>query len=125
MFCNRLTAKFILEAKLVLVESDPEQLLKTTKEIWIYKKNTQPLNVKNAGCVFKNPRGLSAGALIDRAGLKGLQIGGATVSEKHANFIIAGKDCKSRDVARLIDAVKQRVKEQSDIDLELEIEIWN
>jgi UDP-N-acetylmuramate dehydrogenase len=119
-----ITAKFILEARLELVEADPEQLLKTTKEIWIYKKNTQPLNVRNAGCVFKNPRGLSAGALIDRAGLKGLQIGGATVSDKHANFITTEKGCKSSDVKRLIDAVKQRVQEKFDVELETEIEIW-
>jgi UDP-N-acetylmuramate dehydrogenase len=67
---------------------------------------------------------MSAGALIDRAGLKGLQIGGAAVSEKHANFIIAQTGCKSSDVLRLIDAVKERVKEQTDIDLGLEVEIW-
>jgi UDP-N-acetylmuramate dehydrogenase len=63
--------------------------------------------------------------LIDRAGLKGLQIGGAAVSEKHANFIIAEKGCKSRDVMRLIDAIKERVKEHFDTELELEIEIWS
>jgi UDP-N-acetylmuramate dehydrogenase len=121
---TNINAKFILNARLKLTEGDPDQIMKTVKEIWIYKKNNQPLNSKNSGCIFKNPRGLSAGALIDRAGLKGLQIGGAVVSEKHANFIIAEKDCKSRDVIRLIDAIKQRVKEQFDTDLELEIEIW-
>lgn len=119
-----ITAKFILAARMELVEADPEQLLKITKEIWIYKKNTQPLNIKNAGCVFKNPRGLSAGALIDRAGLKGLQIGAATVSDKHANFITTEKDCKSSDVKRLIDAVAQRVQEKFDVELKMEIEIW-
>ena len=82
------------------------------------------MNTRNCGCIFKNPRGVSAGALIDRAGLKGLQIGAAAVSEKHANFIIAEKGCKSRDVMRLIDAVKERVKERFDIELEPEIEIW-
>ena len=122
---TNITAQFILNANLELSGGDPEQIMRTVKEIWIYKKNSQPLNTKNAGCIFKNPRGLSAGALIDRAGLKGLQIGGATVSDKHANFIIAAKDCKSRDVMRLIDAIKQRVKEQFDTDLELEIEIWS
>jgi len=121
---SNITAKFILDAKMKLIEADPEQILRTTKEIWIYKKNTQPLNTKNAGCVFRNPRGMAAGALIDRAGLKGLQIGGATVSEKHANFVIAEKGCKSGDVIRLIDAIKNRVKEKFDVDLELEIEIW-
>jgi UDP-N-acetylmuramate dehydrogenase len=122
---TNINAKFILNARLKLTEGDPDQIMKTVKEIWIYKKNNQPLNSKNSGCIFKNPRGLSAGVLIDRAGLKGLQIGGAVVSEKHANFIIAEKDCKSRDVIRLIDAIKQRVKEQFDTDLETEIEIWS
>jgi UDP-N-acetylmuramate dehydrogenase len=122
---TNITAKFILNARIKLAPGDPEQIMQTVKEIWIYKKNTQPLNTKNSGCIFKNPRGLSAGALIDRAGLKGLQIGGATVSEKHANFIIAGKDCKSRDIIRLIESIKQRIKEQFDTELEPEIEIWN
>jgi len=120
-----ITAKFILNATLNLNSADPEQIMRTVKEFWIYKKNNQPLNTKNSGCIFKNPRGVSAGALVDRAGLKGLQIGGAVVSEKHANFIIAQKGCKSRDVMRLIDAVKQRVNEQFGIELELEIEIWD
>jgi UDP-N-acetylmuramate dehydrogenase len=122
---TNITAKFILSAQMKLVSGDPEQIMRTLKEIWIFKKNNQPLNSKNSGCIFKNPRGASAGALIDRAGLKGLQIGGAAVSEKHANFIIAEKGCKSRDVMRLIDAIKERVKEHFDTELELEIEIWN
>ncbi len=122
---TNITAKFILNARLNLTEGDPEQIMRTVKEIWIYKKNSQPLNTKNSGCIFKNPRGVSAGALIDRAGLKGLKIGGAAVSEKHANFIIAEKGCKSRDVMRLIDAIKERVKEHFDTELELEIEIWS
>jgi len=122
---TNIAARFILNARLNLTGADPQQIMQTVKEVWIYKKNTQPLNTKNAGCVFKNPRGVSAGALIDRAGLKGLKIGEAVVSEKHANFIIAEKGCQSRDVIRLVDAIKQRVKEKFDIDLELEIEIWN
>jgi UDP-N-acetylmuramate dehydrogenase len=122
---TNITAKFILSARLKLNTADPEQIMRTVKEVWIYKKNNQPLSSKNSGCIFKNPRGVSAGALIDRAGLKGLQIGEAVVSEKHANFIIAQKGCKSRDVSRLIDAIRQRVKEQFDIELELEIEIWS
>ena len=121
---TNITAKFILNAQLKLTAGEPEQIMRTVKEIWIYKKNNQPLNTKNSGCIFKNPRGVSAGALIDRAGLKGLQIGRATISEKHANFIIAEKGCRSRDVMRLIDAIKQRVEEQFGIELELEIEIW-
>ena len=98
--------------------------MRTVKESWMCKKNNQPLNTRNCGCVFKNPPGASAGALIDRAGLKGLQVGGAIVSEKHANFIVAGDGCTSRDIMRLIDAVKQWVREQFDVGLEPEIEIW-
>jgi UDP-N-acetylmuramate dehydrogenase len=121
---TNITAKFILNARLKLAEGDPEQIMRTVKEIWIYKKNNQPLNTKNSGCVFKNPRGVSAGALIDRAGLKGQRVGGAVVSEKHGNFIVAEKGCTSRDVMELIDTVKQKVKEQFGVELELEIEIW-
>jgi len=122
---TNITAKFILGATLQLASAEPEQVLRTVKEIWIYKKNSQPLNTKTCGCIFKNPRGVSAGALIDRAGLKGLQIGQAVVSEKHANFIIAKNGCTSRDVRRLIELIQQKVKEQFGIGLEPEIEIWD
>ncbi len=121
---TNITAKFILAAQIKLYEADPQQLLNMVKEIWIYKKNTQPLNTRSAGCVFKNPRGMSAGAMIDRTGLKGTRVGGAVVSEKHANFIVAEKDCKSGDVISLIETVRKKVKEKFDVELELEIEIW-
>jgi UDP-N-acetylmuramate dehydrogenase len=121
---TNITTKFILGARLILTEGDSEQIMRTLKEIWIYKKNTQPLNARNSGCIFKNPRGVSAGALIDRAGLKGLRVGGAVVSDKHANFIIAEQGCTSRDVMKLVEQVKKKVKGQFDIELELEIEIW-
>jgi len=122
---TNITAKFILSAEMKLNPADPEQIMRTVKEIWIYKKNNQPLNTRNSGCIFKNPKGASAGALIDKAGLKGRRVGGAVVSEKHANFIIAEKDCKSSDVMKLIDIIRQKVKERFDTELELEIEIWD
>lgn len=117
-------ALLILNAKLTLNQADPKEIMRTVKESWIYKKNSQPLNTRNCGCVFKNPPGTSAGALIDRAGLKGLQIGGAAVSEKHANFIVANEGCTSRDVLRLIETVRQKVREHADVELQTEIEIW-
>lgn len=121
---SNITAKFILDAKINLTRSEPDAILKTVKEIWMYKKNSQPLNTKSAGCIFKNPRGLSAGALIDRAGLKGMTTGGAVVSEKHGNFILANKGCKASDVLKLIDKIKASVKEKFNVELQLEIEIW-
>ncbi len=121
---TNITAKFILSAEFRLTEDDPYRILKQVKQIWIYKKNTQPLAKRNAGCIFKNPRGLSAGALIDRAGMKGKQVGGAHVSEKHANFILAAPGTKAFDVLKLIEEIREAVYRKFEVYLELEIEVW-
>ena len=121
---TNIAAKFILGGTLELEEDDPDRIMKKTKEIWMYKRNTQPLNTKNCGCMFKNPRGLSAGALIDQAGLKGMKIGGAEVSTKHANFIVANPGCKADDVMRLVKIIREKVFERNEIHLESEVQIW-
>lgn len=121
---TNISAPFILGATLELDEEDPDRIMKRTKEIWMYKRNTQPLNTKNCGCIFKNPRGLSAGALIDQAGLKGMAVGGAEVSTKHANFIIAHPGCKADDVMRLVKIIREKVWEKNQIQLESEVKIW-
>ena len=121
---TNVSAKFILAAEFRLNEDDPHRILNQVKQIWIYKKNTQPLGKDNAGCIFKNPRGLSAGALIDRAGLKGRRVGGAYVSEKHANFILADRGTKASDVLKLINVIREEVYKKSEVYLELEIEVW-
>jgi UDP-N-acetylmuramate dehydrogenase len=82
------------------------------------------LSHQSAGCIFKNPRGMSAGMLIDQAGLKGTRVGQAEVSDRHGNFIIANAGATSDDVLKLIDLVRQRVSERLGIELEREIEIW-
>ncbi len=116
---------FILGATLELDEEDPERIMQKTKEIWMFKRNSQPLNTKNCGCIFKNPRGLSAGALIDQAGLKGMRVGGAEVSTKHANFIVAHPGCLADDVLRLIKIIREKVYEKNQIVLESEVKIWS
>jgi UDP-N-acetylmuramate dehydrogenase len=121
---TNITQQFILGAVIELDEDDPERIMKRTKEIWMYKRNTQPLNTKNCGCIFKNPRGLSAGALIDQAGLKGFRVGGAEVSEKHANFIIAHPGCSAADVLKLVKLIRERVYERNQVTLESEVKIW-
>jgi UDP-N-acetylmuramate dehydrogenase len=121
---TNIAATFILETTLELEEDDPQRIMRRTKEIWMYKRNTQPLNSKNCGCIFKNPRGLSAGALIDQAGLKGFRCGGAEVSAKHANFIIANPGCTAADVLKLIKIIKEKVYEQKQIVLEEEVQVW-
>ncbi|MCD6304473.1 MAG: FAD-binding protein, partial [Planctomycetes bacterium] len=121
---TNIAAPFILAAEFRLAEDDPHRILRQVKQIWIYKKNTQPLSNRNAGCVFKNPRGMSAGALIDRAGLKGRRVGGAYVSQKHANFILADPGTRASDVLKLINVIRETVYKRSEVYLELEIEIW-
>ena len=86
--------------------------------------NSQPLNAKSAGCMFKNPRGLSAGALIDQAGLKGFRVGGAEVSTKHANFVVAHPGCRADDILRLVKIIKEKVAEKNDVALESEVQVW-
>jgi UDP-N-acetylmuramate dehydrogenase len=121
---TNIVAPFILSATLDLDEEDPERMMRRTKEIWMYKKNTQPLNTKNCGCIFKNPRGLSAGALIDQAGLKGMTVGNAQVSTKHANFIVAHPGCSAEDVVKLIRIVREKVYEKHQVELESEVRMW-
>jgi UDP-N-acetylmuramate dehydrogenase len=121
---TNIAAKFILGATLELDEDDPERIMKRMKEVWMFKRNSQPLNTKNAGCIFKNPRGLSAGALIDQAGLKGMRVGNAEVSDKHANFIIAHPGCKADDVLKLVKIIQEKVWEKNEIHLESEVKIW-
>ena len=91
---------------------------------WIVRKASQPMGHQCSGCVFKNPRGASAGALIDDAGLKGTRIGGAVVSDRHANFIIAEPECSSTDVLRLVELIRGQVHERTGTELECELEIW-
>jgi UDP-N-acetylmuramate dehydrogenase len=121
---TNIAAKFILNCTLELDEDDPDRIMKKTKEIWMYKRNSQPLNTKNAGCMFKNPRGLSAGALIDQAGLKGFKVGGAEVSTKHANFIVAHPGCTADDVMNMVKIIREKVFEKNQIHLESEVQIW-
>lgn len=92
-------------------------------EIITYRTRTQPYGDKSAGCVFRNPSGESAGALIEKCGLKGAKIGGAEVSSLHANFIVNKKDASAQDVLALANHVKKNVKEKAGVDLEMEIRV--
>ena len=114
----------ILEAKFALEQDDSEKLTKRMQKQWIVKKASQPMSHQSAGCIFKNPRGMHAGMLIEQAGLKGTQVGGAEVSQQHANFIIAHPGATSKDVLELIDVVQARVSERLGVELEREIEVW-
>ncbi len=121
---SNIAAKFILEATFELAEDDPTRVVNKMKEIWMFKKNSQPLADKSAGCAFKNPKGDSAGRLIDQAGLKGLSVGGAEVSPKHGNFIVAHEGAKSADILALIAQIQEKVNVKFGVELKTEIAIW-
>jgi len=89
------------------------------------RRQSQDLSLPSAGCVFKNPQGNSAGKLIDLCGLKGKKVGGAAVSEKHANFIVNQKNAKAADVMKLIRIIKNSVNKKFGVDLCPEIMIWD
>jgi UDP-N-acetylmuramate dehydrogenase len=114
----------ILEAEFQLRSDDPDQITDRLRQIWITKKASQPLAEQSAGCIFKNPRGLTAGELIEQAGLKGTRVGGAEVSDRHANFLVTHEGATSADVLRLMDLVKSRVAGQFGVHLEPEVVIW-
>lgn len=114
----------VLEGEFQLQRDDPQEITRRMRKLWIVKKATQPLSFQSAGCIFKNPRGLSAGSLIEQAGLKGTKVGGAEISDRHANFIVTSPGTKSDDVLELIEKARAAVADQFGVDLETEIEIW-
>ena len=108
---------------LQLRPGDHDRIEKTVKDYLQYRKNTQPLTLPSAGCVFKNPPQDSAGRLVDAAGLKGARIGDAQVSEKHANFMVNVGHASAADVLALIKKVRAAVKKTSGVKLELELKV--
>lgn len=115
----------ILSAEFELVPEDPEAVVKRMRRVWIIKKENQPYGHQSSGCIFKNPTPeISAGALVEGAGLKGMRVGGAEVSDRHANFIVAHPGATSAEVLALIELVREKVADQSGYELELQINIW-
>ena len=112
----------ILSAVLQLKKGKKEDIKKKIKEYLNYRRKTQPLEFPSAGSVFKNPSGFSAGELIGKCGLKGKKIGKAKISEKHTNFILNLGGAKAKDVKKLINLIKKKVKKIFGIILEEEIQ---
>jgi UDP-N-acetylmuramate dehydrogenase len=122
---SNLDEPVILSAEFELEPADPEAVVRRMRRIWIIKKESQPYGHQSSGCIFKNPSpDVSCATLIEQAGLKGLRIGAAEVSDRHANFIVAQPGATTADVLALIDQVQQRVLQQFGCELELQIKIW-
>lgn len=114
-----------LSCKIVLMHGDKKaikELMETRRQKRLL---TQPLEYPSAGSVFRNPDGDFAGRLIEDSGLKGYKIGGAKVSEKHANFIVNENNASASDIKNLIDYVHEKVKKDSNVDLKIEQEFVN
>ena len=113
----------VIEVELELQQVAPERIRERIDHFMNIRERTQPIWERTAGCIFKNPPGDSAGRLIDAVGLKGASVGGAKVSELHANFIVNSGDATAADMLALINLVKQRVRDGAGAQLELEIEL--
>lgn len=125
------TREIVLSAVFMVSPGDPAALRAVARTSLAYRKQTQPLDTPSAGCIFQNPQpgrdavpsGLpwSAGALVDRAGLKGLSIGGARVSPTHGNFVVNDGNATADDIRRLIDRCKAAVRDRFGVELREEI----
>lgn len=118
---NLTDGDFVVSATFRTVERDPAEADAVIREITRWRREHQPGGTLNAGSVFKNPPGDSAGRIIDDAGLKGLRVGAAEVSRRHANFFVAGEGATAQDVHDLVAEVRRRVLEQTGIALATEI----
>ena len=112
---------FFVSASFNLKENKMNNSQNIIKDFLKDRRSNQPTGLPSCGSVFKNPKNLYAAKILDSLGLKGYRIGGAYVSEKHANFIIAERSAKSEDIEKLISFIQKKVYEDTKISLETEV----
>jgi UDP-N-acetylmuramate dehydrogenase len=122
-FLNLPSSVIVLGATLSLRRAPREEIRRRMSQGMRVRRRTQPLNLPSAGCVFKNPPGRPAGALIESAGLKGCRIGGAEVSTRHANWIVNRGGATAGDVRQVMERVEERVFKRFGVRLEREIRV--
>jgi UDP-N-acetylmuramate dehydrogenase len=115
----------MLAVKLELPSKPYREILKGIRICNEKRRASQPLGQKSAGCIFKNPPGASAGRMIDELGLKGLNVGDARVSDRHANFFVNAGKASAKDMLALIADVRERVEKSFSVILEYEVVVWN
>jgi UDP-N-acetylmuramate dehydrogenase len=113
----------VVGAEFELKPGDGSEIKAKLREARDWRRANQPLNLPNAGSVFKNPPGDAAGRIIEQVCGKGLRVGGAQISEIHANFIVASAGARADDVYTLIRRIQRRVKEETGIELEPEVRL--
>ena len=114
----------LLSAELKLPERDYDEIRAEIKGYNDRRRRSQPVREKSAGCIFRNPPGASTGQMIDELGLKGHRIGGAVVSEQHANFFVNRHGASADDLFRLAGFVRDRVRDEFGFDLNEEVIVW-
>lgn len=119
----RLPKGVVVGVWLQLRQGIRSEIEKVVKDYLHYRKDTQPLTMPSAGCVFKNPANGSAGRLIEETGLKGLSVGDAEVSTKHGNFIVNRGHARAAEVIELVGKVRRTIKKKCGVRLELELKI--
>jgi UDP-N-acetylmuramate dehydrogenase len=115
----------MLAVKLELPSKPYQEILQGIRICNEKRRASQPLGQKSAGCIFKNPPGASAGRMIDELGLKGLSVGDARVSDRHANFFVNAGRASAADMLALISDVSERVRQVYGVTLENEVVVWN
>jgi UDP-N-acetylmuramate dehydrogenase len=120
---SSLKGMVVLEASFKLATGNKEELQEKRKEFILHRNQAQPVEIPNAGCIFKNPKDHKAAILIDQCGLKGTKFGGAMVSTKHANFIVNFDNATAHDVIELVKIIKRTVREKTGVDLEMEVKL--
>jgi len=116
--------RVVLDAVLQLAPADPKTVQARVAEILRAKKDSQPLTARSAGCMFRNSEDAPSGRLIEEAGCKGLAVGGARVSDRHANFVLNEGGATAADVLAVVEAVTSSVRRATGRQLELEVEVW-
>jgi UDP-N-acetylmuramate dehydrogenase len=114
----------ISAARIQLGKGNPDQIRRRVRRVMFKRRATQPIGEPSAGCVFRNPPGDSAGKLIDQCGLKGLRIGDAEVSKRHANFIVNRGKASAVQVMDLLEIIRERVQKETGVKLVPEVSVW-
>jgi UDP-N-acetylmuramate dehydrogenase len=114
----------MLSATLELPDCPYAVILERIKQCNRKRRASQPVQERSAGCIFKNPPGRSTGKMLDELGLKGTRVGGAVISERHANFIVNRDQATAGDILKLMDFIRARVLKAYGLELEEEVIVW-
>lgn len=121
---SSLTELAIIQARFALENEHREDLVRRFQREWIVKRARQPTRDRRTACLFKDPPGITAGEVIEQAGLKGVTVHGAGLYDRDLNFVLASSGATSKDILQLMDMVRDKVAQKMGIELERALEVW-